>query len=282
MKRLNIFMSIVFISMTFFATAQISTPKPSPLAKTSQAFGLNEVTVEYSRPGVKERVIFGELVPYNELWRTGANAATKITFEDDVKINGNDLAAGEYSLFTVPAENVWKVYFNRDANASTGTFNAADNALEIDVKPSSTCEKVERFAISFNDITDESLVTRLSWDKTKVEFKVETEVEALVMDAIKTAMAGVSSRTYYDAAMYYYNNDKDLKQALEWVNKAVAMEEEPKFWMLHNKAKIQAATGDYKGAIKTANQSLDLAKAAEYGHYIHLNEQAIKEWSAKK
>lgn len=282
MRRLKLLMSVFLLTTTIVATAQISTPRPSPLGKVSQVFGLNEVSVEYSRPGVKERVIFGELVPFNELWRTGANSATKITFDDDVKINGKDLAAGKYSLFTVPAEDAWKVYFNKDANASTGTFDKANNALEISVKPASTCEKVERLTFSFNDVTDNSLVTRIAWDKTQVEFNVETEVDAVVMEAIEAAMVGVSSRTYYDAGMYYYSNDKDLDQALEWVSKAIDMQEEPPFWMLHNKAKIQAAKGNYKDAIKTAEKSLELAKAIDYGHYIYLNEKVIKEWSDKK
>lgn len=282
MKILNTLLSLTIVFMANSVDAQIVTPKPSPLAKSSQVFGLNEVSVEYSRPGVKGRKIFGELVPYGELWRTGANAATKFTFDSDVTVEGKELAAGEYSLFTIPGKDSWKVIFNKDASASTGSYDEALNALELSVKPSSTNEKVERLTISFNDITNNSVIVRIAWNKTKVEFKVETEVDGIVMGKIEDAMKGVKPRTYYDAGMYYFSTGKDLKQALEWVEKAIELEEEPAFWMLHNKAKIQAALGDYKDAVKTAQESLKLAKEANYAHYIYLNEEAIKEWTDKK
>lgn len=282
MKILNTLLSIAIVFIASSVDAQIVTPKPSPLAKSSQVFGLNEVSVEYSRPGVKGREIFGELVPFGELWRTGANAATKFTFESDVTVEGKTLAAGEYSLFTIPSKDSWTVIFNKNPNASTGSYDKALNALEFSVKPSDSSEKVERLTISFNDVTDNSVSVRIAWAKTKVEFKVETEVDGIVMANIENAMKGVNPRTYYDAGVYYFSTGKDLKQALEWVEKAIELEESPAFWMVHKKAKIQAAMGDYKNAIKSAQESLKLAKEANYAHYIYLNEEAIKEWSEKK
>lgn len=270
--------------ISLMAQEQIKTPQPSPLATITQQIGVMEVKVEYSRPGVKDRKIFGDLVPFNELWRTGANATTKFTFSDDVMIEGILVPAGDYGLYTIPGEEEWTIIFNKNLGWGTNRYDEKDDAARFTVKPVKHSGNVETFTIGFSNIRDNWAYVDLSWENTIVQFKIEFDVDSKVMAQIERIMANPErnlANLYYNAADYYYKNDKDLKQALAWVDKAIQMRSDA-FWMVRLKSLIQAKTGDYKNAIKTAEQSKALAQKAGNQQYVKMNEDAIAEWKSKK
>jgi hypothetical protein len=267
--------------LSFVSQAQINTPQPSPSATITQKVGLTDVTVNYSRPGVKGRKIFGDLVPYGKLWRTGANAATKLTFSDEVSLEGKPVPAGDYSLFTIPGATEWTVIVNKNAKASANDYKQEEDVARFTVKPTKTATKVENFTIQFSDLSASKAYLDLMWDNTLVRVKIATDVDSKVMAQIKEKVIDATPtdlNTYFQAAAYYYEADKDMKQALAWINKAT--EKEPKFWMVHLKAKIQARMKDYKEAIASANQSIELAKADKNDDYVRLNEKLIADSKA--
>jgi hypothetical protein len=275
---LSLFLSL---GMIWSMQAQISTPAPSPLGKLEQVVGLTDVHIEYSRPGAKGRTIFGGLVPFDKLWRTGANSATKVTFSEDVVIEGQDLEAGSYALFTIPGENEWTVIFNTDTEqGGTGNYDEAKDALRVTVKPQESADFVETFTIGVNNITSSSATMNLSWANTKVLVPFTVFTDKQVEESIASAMSGPSARDYYNAASYYLSEGKDPNQALEWINKHLEMDE-PKFWTLLAKSRIQAETGDLKGAIKTAEKSKKMAMEAGYDNYVQMNEDNIAMWKNK-
>jgi hypothetical protein len=270
---------------TVVATAQIKTPQPSPAATVGQTVGLTEIEVVYSRPSKKDRVIFGDLVPYNEVWRTGANKNTTFT-TSDMLIFGNDtLEAGTYALFTKPSEGkTWKAIFYKSTD-NWGTPEEWDNAqvaLNADLVVRNMTNVVESFTISIDDMTADGANLVLAWDKTKASVAFTVPTKTTVMANIEKVMAGPSSSDYYAAAGYYLEEKKELKTALEWVEKSLELRGESPFWMLRRKALIQAELKDYKGAIATAELSLAAAKKAEYASYIKSNEKSIAEWKAMK
>lgn len=266
----------LFAMFSLTATAQLKVPAPSPAQTIKQSFGLSELTIEYSRPSAKGRVVFGELVPFGKTWRTGANASTKITFGDDVKVEGTPVAAGTYAIYTVPNKDSWEFILYKDLKlgGNVADMKAENELLRFKVKPSALCYKVETFTINIADITATSANVEFLWEKTGAAFKVTTDIDAKVMKNIETELAA-DKRPYFQAASYYFNNDKDLNKALEWANKAV--EQNPAFFVLHLKAKIQMKLKDYKGAIATAEQSLAKAKEAKSDDYVKMNEQLIAE-----
>lgn len=280
MKTMGIILLFQF-SLSANAIAQtLKTPAPSPLQTIEQAFGLSNVKIEYSRPSVKGRVIFGDLVPYGKIWRTGANSSTKITFPDDVKIDGMPLVAGTYAIYTLPGADSWDVMFYKDLKlgGDVTEYKMENEVLKVKVKPSALSNKVETFTINFADITPSTMNIELLWDKTRVALSVKTEIDEKVLKSIEAALEK-DTRPYFQAASYYFDNGKDLTTALKWVNTAI--ETNPKaFWMYHLKAKIQKKMNDNKGAIETAQKSLELAKEEKNDDYVKLNEKLIGE--AKK
>ncbi len=264
--------------------AQIKTPAPSPSCKVVQMVGLTEVTVDYSRPGKKDRTIFAAdgLVPFGEMWRTGANASTKVEFSDDVKIAGQDLPKGEYALYTIPNATEWTIVFHKNLThwgVGGKDYSAAEDALRVSVKPSKTGHTVENFSISFDHLRDNSAHLVIAWDDTMVAIPVEVEVESKVMKDIENAMAGTTRGEYYTAARFYYNNDKDLSQALTWAKKA--NEIAPKFWQLKLQSQIEAKLGDYKSAVATAELSKASAEKAGNMDYVRSNTKNIAKWTKK-
>lgn len=258
----------------------LKVPAPSPSQTIKQSFGIGEITVDYSRPSAKGRVVFGDVVPFGKVWRTGANGSTKLTFSDDVTLEGNAVAAGTYALYTVPNKESWDVIIYKDLtlNGNVADFKAENELIRFKVKPSALPTSVETFTIDIANVTPKTASLELRWEKTQVAIKVATDFDAKVMKNIETAVTE-DKRPYFQAASYYYDNDKDLAKALEWVNKAI--EQNPKgFWMVHLKAKIQAKQKDFKGAIATAEQSLALAKEAKNDDYVKMNEKLIED--AKK
>ncbi|MBC7923353.1 MAG: DUF2911 domain-containing protein [Ferruginibacter sp.] len=262
--------------------AQINTPQPSPSASLTQKVGLTDVSVSYSRPSAKGRKVFGKLLPYGKLWRTGANVATKLVFSDEVMLEGKNIPAGEYSLFTIPNATEWTVILNKNPKASANEYKQEEDAIRFTVKPAKTPAKVETFTIQFADLTPTAANLELLWENTLVRVRLTTDVESKVMAQIKEQVIDATPtdpNVYFQAASYYYEAGKDPEQALAWVNKAT--EKEPVFWMVHVKAKIQARLKDYKGAIASATQSIELAKTAKNDDYVRLNEQFIAENKGK-
>ena len=254
----------------------IKLPAPSPSQTIKQEFALSEVSVSYSRPGVKGRKIMGDLVPFNnEVWRTGANQPTKITFGEDVKIAGQAVPKGEYALYSIPAKDEWTMILSKNTAlwGSMG-YKESDDLIRFKAKPETMPFDIETFTIVFNNVKPESLDVELLWENTAVSFTVNADINSRIMKQIETAMAPADRRPYFEAASYYFDNGKDLKQALEWASKAVEQSPE-KYWVEHLKAKIQLKMGDKKGAIVSANKSMANAKAQKNADYVALNEKLI-------
>lgn len=279
MRKISFITLLLILFVTSEAVfAQLNIPRPSPAATVTQKVGLADVSVSYSRPSAKGRKIFGDLVAYDKIWRTGANEPTKVTFSDSVTVGGKKLAPGEYGLYTIPGTSEWTIIFGKDPMTQAGNLKDDQKVAEFKVKSKKTCEPVETFTIDFTDLTTTSANIQLAWENTKVDFKVENEVDSKVMAEIKQKMD--NSMVYFQAASYYYDTNRDMKQALEWVNKAT--EKNPMFWQLHLKAKIQVKLNDCKGAIETAQKSIELAKAAKNEEYVKYNERLISDCKGKK
>lgn len=281
MKKIKLTLLLSLVGVMSFA--QIKTPQPSPSASFKQAFGLGEISVNYSRPQVKGRVIFGDLVPFDKLWRTGANASTKVNFSDDVTIEGNKLAAGEYALYTIPGKTEWTIIFHKNIKlwglGDPGEYKEENDALRIKVKPQ-TNNAVENLTISVSDITSNTCKMNLEWEKTKVSFGISTDIDSKISASIEKALnPKPDANSYYSAASYYFENDKDLNKAIEWVNMAIAARPDA-FWMVHLKAKIYKKLNNKTAAIEAANLSKEIANKAGNADYVALNEKLIAELNA--
>jgi tetratricopeptide (TPR) repeat protein len=252
----------------------IKTPAPSPTQTIKQDFALSSIEVNYSRPNMKGRTVFGDLAPYGKLWRTGANAATKVTFGEDVTVGGVAVKAGTYVLYTVPNKDEWEVIFNKGlGNWGIDGYKKEEDVARFKVKPVALPSSVETFTIQLGNVTPATADIQVSWEKTQINIPVVADIDAKISKSIETAM-NVDNRPYFQAASYYFEAGKDLKQALAWTNKAI--ENSPKaFWMVHLKAKILAKMGDKAAAVTAANQSIALAKEAKNDDYVALNEKLI-------
>lgn len=280
MKKMFLFAAIICSSV--ITQAQVQTPAASPAGSVTTVVGLTDVKIDYSRPRTKGRKIFGSdatvLVPYGTIWRTGANAGTRITFSDDVKVEGTSVPKGTYLLLSWPGATEWTIALNKEVGmgGDMSKYDAAKDAAKFKVKPEKLTEKVEVLTFNIGDISpdDKSAKVQLAWENTSVKFTIATDFDEKVMKSIAQATK-VDPYNYYLAATYYMDNNKDLKQALDWVSKA-ADEMGGPFWVLHQKARIQKALGDKAGAIATANASIDAAKKANNADYQRMNEELIK------
>ncbi len=268
------------------AHAQIATPQASPKSTVSQRVGLTDITIVYSRPGVKGRTVFGTVVPFGKRWRTGANATTSIKFSDDVMIEGKKVAAGEYGIYTIPNKTEWLVVLNKNTKlgADVDGFKDDQDVARFTIKPYKVASKVETFTIDFTDITPATANVALEWELTGAKFKVTADVDTKVMAQIDEKITKAATPAPGDlaaAAVYYLDNNKDLKQALAWMEKANAAEP-TKFWNLNTEAKIRLKMKDYAGATKAAEASKKAALAATppNGEYVKMNEELMAE--AKK
>lgn len=272
----------LFLSCTS-AFAQIKTPSSSPTGKLSQEFGLVKMDIEYSRPSAKGRKIFGELVPFGEMWRTGANAATKVTFSDKVKVNGTELPIGSYALYTIPGEKEWTIIFYKNTNfwgVPGKDFAESDVAAKFSVKPAVLKDAVETFTINVTNLKSSGADIELTWEMTKVVIPVMVDTDTKVMGDIKSQMDGPSATTYYQSARYYLEEKKDLNVALGWIQLALDKGGE-KFYMVRTKALILAELGRYKDAIAAADRSSELAKIESNTDYPRMNDKSIVEWKKK-
>ncbi|MCH2035206.1 MAG: DUF2911 domain-containing protein [Tenacibaculum sp.] len=281
MKKL--FLGLFVASLTLSGNAQIKTPQPSPLSKIEQKVGLTDVTVEYSRPGVKGRKVFGDLVPFGKLWRTGANKNTIVTFSQDVTIDGKSLKKGSYAIFTKPGATSWEVMFYNDTN-NWGTPRKWDDkkvALTTTAKVEKMPMSIESFTITIDDLTNSSAVLGILWENTYAGIKFNVPTDKAVESSIASVMAGPGPNDYYAAASYYMDEGKDIKKAMMWIDKAVELtSDQPRFWYLRKQSLIHAKAGDKKGAIKAAKASLMHAEKANNADYVKMNKDSLKEWGA--
>lgn len=263
---------------------QVRTPSASTNSKIEQQVGLGNVTIEYSRPGVKGRKIYGDLVPFGQLWRTAANQGTKITFSDDVKIDGKEVKKGKYSLFTIPGASQWQIILHKDATLGVPnpeTYKIADEAVRVAATPTKMADLKETFTVEFDKINDAGAEIFIAWENTRVAFTVDAITDAKVMANINQVMAGPSAGDYLAAANYYTGAGKDMTKAVEWAKKAVDMGAN-QFFQLRQYSLILAKAGKTADAIAAAKESLTKSIAAKNNDYIKMNEASIKEWSAKK
>jgi tetratricopeptide (TPR) repeat protein len=258
---------------------KIEFPAASPAATLKQRVGLTDIEVNYSRPGLKGRVVVGNIDPFGKVWRTGANNATRISFSTPVKLQGSSLDAGTYELFTIPGKDEWTVILQK-AGKQWGAYQykQENDALRVTAKPVVLANPVETFTIDINDIRDESATLNLSWADWRVPVKLEVDVIGKLVPQIETVMASdAAKKPYAQAAMFYRDHDLDLKKALAWINAAIA-EQPDAYYYVYHKAKILAKMGDKEGAIKLARQSIAMA-AKDTGpakdEYTRLNEALI-------
>jgi Protein of unknown function (DUF2911) len=274
---------IVLMAVGLVANGQIQTPQASATASTATVVGLTDVKIDYARPSAKGRTIFGDaatvVVPYGKIWRTGANAGTKITFSDDVKVEGIAVPKGEYLIFSWPGAAEWTVSLYKDISlgGNTGGYDKTKEAASFKVKAEKLAEKVETLTINIGDIAadSKSAKVQIAWENTSVKFTVTADYDAKVMKSIE-ANTKVNPNSYYAAAVYYMDNGKDVKQALEWINKAMEGNANPAFWQLYQKARIQKANGDKAGAMATSKASWEAAKVANNRDYQLMNEDLQK------
>lgn len=281
MKKILLFVFTATLGLT--ATAQIKTPAPSPFQKIEQAVGLSNVTLEYSRPQMKGRKIFGGLVPYNKLWRTGANANTKITFSDDVVIGGKTLKAGDYAIYTKPSADNWEVIFYTDANNGGTPEVWDDSKVAVTVKSQviPMPMNIDTFTMSFDDLTGDSVNLGILWERVYVGVPIKFGTDKAVLASIDGVMSGPGAGDYYSAAVYYLESGKDINKAKTWIDKAISMRENPAFWYHRQQSLIYAKSGDKKGAIKAAKTSLSLAKEAGNDDYVAMNSKSIDVWEGR-
>ena len=272
------FVSIVAVLLLFtqFGSAQnpgLKVPVLSPLSVIDQEVGLTKVKLSYARPSAKGRKVFGDLVPFNEIWRTGANASTQLTFAEDVKIAGNALKAGTYALYSIPGPNEWTMIIHTNTKhraLSGGVYKQEEDAFRFKAKPNRIPNFVETFTIAFTDITTSSVNLALSWENTEIKFPIEFDVDSRVAEqiaAMSAAPGGMSHQNYFLAAEYNFHNDKDLKKADEWIS--TAMEKSPKnarYGLL--RARILNKAGKRAEALKVIAEANAWAKETNNANYV--------------
>lgn len=276
---------VVFIAIAFIASlsmqAQIQAPQPSPFATLTQRVGLTDVSVEYSRPSMRGRTIFGNLVPFDKIWRTGANARTKITFSTDVTVGDGSLKAGTYAIFTKPSATSWDVYFytESDGGGAPQELDESKIAAQIKVNTMTMEMPIETFTITFDDMHSSGATLGILWENTYVGVPFMVPSKEMTLKSIDATMGGPSANDYFSAATFYFDEGMDLNKAKTWIDKAVSMNENA-FWMMRAQSLIYAKMGNKKGAIEAAKRSLAVAKAANNADYVKMNEDSLKEWGA--
>lgn len=274
-KKITLALTLTAFLFCSVYAQQLITPQPSPTAEIKQNFGLSQIEISYSRPGIKGRKIFGDLVPYGKVWRTGANSATTITFGDDVIVGDKKLTAGKYGLLTIPGEDEWTVIFTKQLDVtSPAAYKQDQDVARVSVKPYELPFSIESFTINVGDITNNSCKLELMWDNVYVHVPITTDIDTKITAQIKEIMEG-DSRPYFQAALYYIESGKDLNQAVTWLDKAIQQNPDG-FFIYYQKARALAKLGKKQDAIVASNKSIELAKAAKNDDYVALNEKLQK------
>ena len=282
--RANIFTLLLFtVNLSF---SQINTPRVSPASEVEQMVGLTEIEIEYSRPSMRGREVFGNLVPFGKVWRTGADNSTKISFDTDVIISGKTIQSGTYSIFSIPNKESWEIILYSDVELWGVPRDWSENKIVFssmfDVKKLKKSNTVETFTISFNDLTNNDVNMSISWENTSVDIKIEVPTRSMVESDINKVLSdNPKSSDYYAAAVFYRQENINLDKALEWMNKAIEMNESPRFWQYRQQSLIMAANDKFADAVDAAKKSLNLAIEADNQDYIKMNRESIAEWSKK-
>jgi hypothetical protein len=282
MKKIIIALAITFL-YSASTQAQLNLPNASPDAEFKQQIGFGEVEVKYSRPSARGRVIFGGLIPFGEMWRTGAHDATTIRFSEAVKLNDNDIPAGTYSFFTIPNQNEWTIVINKTTEMhGTSDYTQEQDLMRFTAKAEKSARYYETFTIEVNDFAKEEAGLFLLWENTQVKLTIKMNVDQKVMaeinDRINVKKEDRAS-LFYQSSAYYFNNNKDLKQAYVWVQVANNKAQDAGYLQLQ--AKIEAALNDYTSALKTLKASTDLATTKKLDQVIAANEKLRAEWATK-
>jgi len=275
MKKLLLSVAASYI---FFSTEaqQLTTPQPSPTANIKQNFALSNIEISYSRPGVKGRKVFGDLVPYGKVWRTGANNATTITFGEEVIIGGKKVPAGKYGLLSIPGETEWTFIITKQLDVtSPAAYKQDQDVVRVTCKPEALPFSIETMMINIDNIKSNSCTIGLVWENVFAGFEVTSDVDSKVMAQIKGSMEN-DNRPYFAAAQYYIDNGKDLSKAVEWLDKAYVQNPNA-YWVLYQKARAQKMLGKKADAIATSNKSIEIAKKEKNDDYVALNEKLQKE-----
>ena len=281
--------AIIFTLLLFtvnLSFSQINTPRVSPASEVEQMVGLTEIEIEYSRPSMRGREVFGNLVPFGKVWRTGADNSTKISFDTDVIISGKTIQSGTYSIFSIPNKESWEIIFYSDVELWGVPRDWSENKIVFssmfDVKKLKKSNTVETFIISFNDLTNNDVNMSISWENTLVDIKIEVPTRSMVESDINKVLSdNPKSSDYYAAAVFYRQENINLDKALEWINKAIEMNESPRFWQYRQQSLIMAANDKFADAVDAAKKSLNLAIEADNQDYIKMNRESIAEWSKK-
>ncbi|MBG9377323.1 DUF2911 domain-containing protein [Panacibacter sp. DH6] len=271
---------IFFAAALLFAASvnaqNLVVPQPSPTQQVKQEFGLSNIELSYSRPSMKGRKVFGDLVPYGKVWRTGANGATTLTFGDEVTIGGTKIPAGKYGLLTIPEANEWTIIITKQTDVtSPAAYKQDQDVVRVKVKPETMPFSIESFTIMFSDVKPSSVNLELLWDNVYVTLPVTTDIDTKINAQIRQIMEG-DNKPYFQAAYYYIESGKNLEQAVTWLDKAIAANPDA-FWMQYQKARALAKLGKKADALAASNKSVELAKKAKNDDYVALNEKLQKE-----
>ncbi len=280
MKRLFLFL---FVGLAIQGlNAQITAPQPSPKATIMQKIGLTDFTISYSRPSARSRMVFGDLVPYGEKWRTGANEATLLKISDDIMIEGQALKAGEYAIYTVPDKFnfEWIFYKNTTSWGLPEEWKEEEVALRVKTPVNMVNNKTETLTFDFDELRNTSAILKLTWENVTTACKITVNPDIKVMKDIEKALGGPKAGDYYAAGRYYLENDKDANQAYQWLHKANEMS--PKFYYLRQEALALAKLNRYKEAIEVAKKSTEMAKTEKNEEYVKMNTKDIETWSKMK
>lgn len=270
-KKIFLLAAASFILLSSEAQ-QLNTPQASPTTSVKQNFGLSTIELSYSRPGVKGRKIFGDLVPFGKVWRTGANNATTITFGDDVMIGGKKVPAGKYGLLTIPGQTEWTFIISKQLDVTSPAAYKEDmDVVRVKATPATVAFSIETMMINIDGITNNSCSIGLGWENTYASFPVTTDIDSKIMAQIKNVME-TDSKPYFNAAMYYIDNGKDLNKAAEWLDMAYAQNKDA-FWVLYQKARVQKMQGKKADALATSKKSMEIAKQQKNDDYVTLNEK---------
>lgn len=277
MRKTLLFTAFLLAFTCAIEAQQLKTPAASSTQNIKQDFGLGSIELSYSRPNIKGRKVFGDLVPFGKVWRTGANQATTLTFADEVIIGGTKIPAGKYGLLTMPDKNAWTIIITKQLDVtSPAAYKQESDVVRVQAKPQALKNKFETFTMQFTNVKPTSIELHMMWDQTDVALPITTEIEGKVMAQIDELMKKEDKKDhpYFSAAMYYMENGKDLNQALDWFNKAA--EQNPKaFWVLHQRANCLVKLGKKQDAIESANKSIELAKEAKNDDYVALNQKLL-------
>ncbi|SFW88159.1 DUF2911 domain-containing protein [Chitinophaga sancti] len=273
----TIITTLISLSLSTGIYAQtLKVPAASSGASITQAIGIHDVTLKYSRPNMNGRKIFGGLVPFGSVWRLGANGIPVITFEDAVSIEGHKIEPGTYGLFAIPEKDKWTIIISKKSNQwGSYSYSEADDLLRFTVKPSTLPYAVETYTMSFDNVSTAAAVLAIEWDHTQVQLHLTVDQKAEIKASIDAAMAG-EKKPYMQAAQYYYDNNIDIKKAVEYVNEADKAQPNV-FYIKYWKAKILLKSGDKAGAIANSKESLELAKKDKIQEYINLNNELLKQ-----